>query len=106
MDQWDEKAEALLIQFPNDWSPACQEVINAVAAELRKLGEVKQADSDLIFKWDAKAEALYEEWLAGTQIGDRFKRLVTAELRAAYLKGFEDAKSLAAILDNAKAEKK
>ena len=40
-DQWDEMAEDLLIQFPNGWSPSCQEVLDAVAAKLREMGEEK-----------------------------------------------------------------
>jgi hypothetical protein len=37
-DKYDEKAERILTQFPDDWSPSCKRVCDAVAAELRRMG--------------------------------------------------------------------
>ena len=49
-DKFDDQAEALLEQFPDDWSPRSSRVIKAVGAALREKGiEIEQYKSENLF---------------------------------------------------------
>ena len=60
-DEFDKKAEEMLTTFPDNWSPSCRQVAEAVAARLRADGDAIQLSRENLERTNERAMSLEKQ---------------------------------------------